>query len=188
MAGSNPREGQKIKIPTTELQNVYKQWKGLEPTGFEWVDQTREYYIGLLRKELEEREALPSNPGRGKISLPKLPGQKEPPKLWPPTLPETTVPTPFGKVHLPSKKLELPKLPPFDEKSRGAMKHAIGIDLSLIPAMIPWVGDVVADVVEDLHFAELRKVLTPGQYDEFIQQDKIAPATIAMARALTKEN
>jgi len=123
-----------------------------------------------------------------KFELPKLPGQKEPPKLWPPTLPETRIPTPFGAVHLPEKKLERPKLPPFDEKSRGAMKHAIGIDLSLIPAMIPWVGDIVADVVEDLHFAELRKSLTSKQYDEFIQQDKIAPAVIAMARALTKED
>ncbi|MBU0847657.1 hypothetical protein KKH23_10765, partial [Patescibacteria group bacterium] len=88
-----------------------------------------------------------------KLELPKLPGQKEPPKLWPPTLPSTRVPTPFGFVNLPEKKLEPPKLPPFDEKSRGAMKHAIGIDLSLIPAMIPFGGDVIADVVEDLHFA-----------------------------------
>ncbi len=121
-----------------------------------------------------------------KFQLPKLPGQKEPLKLWPPTLPSTRIPSPFGAVHLPEKKIELPKLPSFDEKSRSAMGHAIGIDLSMLPAMIPWVGDVVADVVEDLHFAELRKALTPKQYDEFIKQDKIAPATIAMARALTK--
>ncbi len=122
-----------------------------------------------------------------KFELPKLPGQKEPPKLWPPTLPETRVPTPFGSVHLPEHKIGLPKLPSLDERTRSAMKHAIGIDLSLIPAMIPWVGDVIADVVEDLHFAELRKALTSKEYDEFIKQDKIAPAIIAMARALSKE-
>jgi len=121
-----------------------------------------------------------------KFKLPKLPGQKELPKLWPPTLPETRIPTPFGAVHLPEKKIELPKLPPFDEKSREAMKHAIGIDLSMIPGMIPFVGDVVADVVEDLHGAELRKVLTTKQYDRFLIEDKVAPATIAMARTLTK--
>jgi len=120
------------------------------------------------------------------MKLPRLPGQKEPPKIWPPTLPETTVPTPFGSVHLPEKKIEVPRLPSFDEKSMRAMKHAIGIDVSMIPAMIPLVGDVVADVVEDLHFAEIRKTLTPKQYDEFINQDKIAPAIVAMARALTK--
>ena len=121
-----------------------------------------------------------------KFELPKLPGQKEPPKLWPPTLPETSVPTPFGRVSLPEKKIEWPRLPAFDEKSTSAMKHALGMALSMIPAMIPWVGDMVADVVEDLHGAELRKILTPKQYDEFLIQDKVAPATIAMARALTK--
>ena len=120
------------------------------------------------------------------VKLPTLPGQKEPPKLWPPTLPETTIPTPFGKVRLPEYKVELPKLPPFDEKSRSAMLHAIAIDGAMVPGLIPVVGDIVADVVEDLHFAELRKVLTSEQYGEFIRQDKIAPATIAMMRALTK--
>jgi len=118
--------------------------------------------------------------------LPTLPGQKEPPKLWPPTFPSTTIPTPFGKVSLPEHKIGLPKLPSFDAKSRAAMKHAIAIDGAMVPGLIPVVGDLVADVVEDLHFAELRKVLTTEQYNEFIKQDKIAPAIIAMARALTK--
>ena len=121
-----------------------------------------------------------------KFELPRLPGQKESPKLWPPTLPETTIPTPFGRVSLPEHKIEWPRLPSFDEKSRGAMKHAIGIDLSMIPGMLPVVGDVLTDVVEELHGAELRIILTSKQYDEFLKQDKIAPATIAMARTLTK--
>ena len=119
-------------------------------------------------------------------TLPKLPGQKEPPKLWPPTFPETTVPTPFGKVSLPEYKLGLPKPPSFDEKSRSAMLHAIAIDGSMVPGLIPFVGDVVADVVEDLHAAELRKILSPSEYDEFLKQDKVAPAIIAMMRTLTK--
>ena len=120
------------------------------------------------------------------FELPKLPGQKESPKLWPPTLPETSIPTPFGSVRLPKHKIGLPKLPSFDEKSRAAMKHAIAIDASMVPGLVPYIGDVVADVVEDLHVAELRKILTASQYDEFLRQDKIAPATIAMMRALTK--
>lgn len=108
------------------------------------------------------------------------------PKLFPPTFPRTQIPTPFGSVSLPEHEIGPPRLPPFDEKSRDAMKHAVAIDASMVPGMIPLVGDVVADVVEDLHTAELRKILTPKQYDEFIKQDKVAPATIAMARALTK--
>lgn len=118
--------------------------------------------------------------------LPKLPGQKESPKLWPPTLPLTTIPTPFGKVSLPEHKIGLPKLPSLDGQSRNAMKHAIAIDGAMVPAMIPAIGDALSDVIEDLHFAELRKILTPRQYEEFIKQDKISPATIAMMRALTK--
>lgn len=121
-----------------------------------------------------------------KIELPKLPGQKDSPKFWPPTLPEMTIPTPFGRVSLPEHKIEWPRLPAIEEKSTRAMKHAIGIDLSMIPGLLPVVGDVVADVVEDLHAAELRKILSPKQYDEFLKQDKIGPATIAMARTLTK--
>ncbi|GAI14620.1 unnamed protein product, partial [marine sediment metagenome] len=67
------------------------------------------------------------NPNKGEkmFELPKLPGQEEPPKLFPPTLPRTRIPTPFGTVHLPEHKIGLPKLPSFDEKSRAAMKHAI---------------------------------------------------------------
>ncbi len=120
------------------------------------------------------------------IKLPKLPGQKESPKLWPPTFPETTIPTPFGSVSLPEYKLGLPKLPSLDSRTRSAMLHAIAIDASMLPGTIPLVGDVVADVVEDLHAAELRKILTSEQYDRFLIEDKVAPATIAMMRALTK--
>jgi len=120
------------------------------------------------------------------IKLPRLPGQKEGPRLWPPTFPETKVLTPFGSVSLPEQKLGLPKPPPLDAKSRGAMLHAVAIDGSMVPAMIPFAGNLIADVIEDLHFAELRKSLTTAEYDEFIKQDKVTPATIAMARALAK--
>ncbi len=122
-----------------------------------------------------------------KFELPKLPGQKEPPKLWPPTLPETTVPTPFGKVSLPKHKIELPKLPSLDEKTRSAMKHAIGMDLSMVPGLIPWIGDIISETVSDLHTAELRKILSPKEYDRFVMYDKINPNVIALMRALGKE-
>ena len=126
--------------------------------------------------------ALPKLP-----RLPKLPGQKEPPTLFPPVFPRTTIPTPFGSVNLPEYKITPPRLPTFDAKSWAAMKHAIAIDGAMVPAMIPVVGDVVADVVEDLHFAELRNILSPGDYNEFIKHDKVAPATLAMVRTLAKQ-
>ena len=65
---NNPQETERalgIEIPTPQLRDIYKRWKGLEPTGVEEVDRAREYYIGLLRKKLQERGALPSdNPGQ----------------------------------------------------------------------------------------------------------------------------
>ena len=123
-----------------------------------------------------------------KFELPKLPGQKEPPKLWPPTLPETTIHSPFGKVSLPEHKIGLPKLPSLDERTRSAMKHAIAMDLSMVPGLIPWIGDIISETVSDLHTAELRKVLTPKEYDRFVTYDKINPNTIALMRALGKED
>jgi hypothetical protein len=122
------------------------------------------------------------------VKLPTLPGQKEPPKLWPPTLPETTIPTPFGSVHLPKHKVKLPKPPPLDEKSRNAMKHAIAMDLSMVPGLIPLVGDIISETVSDLHTAELRKILTLTEYDRFVKYDKINPNTIALIRALRKKD
>lgn len=121
------------------------------------------------------------------VKLPTLLGQKEPPKLWPPTLPSTTIPTPFGKVSLPEHKIGLPKLPSFDEKSRNAMKHAVAMDASMVPGLIPFVGDIISETVSDLHTAELRKILTPSEYDRFVKYDKVNPNVIALMRALGKD-
>ena len=122
-----------------------------------------------------------------KFQLPKLPGQKELPKLWPPTFPSATIPTPFGKVSLPEHKIGLPKLPRLDGRTRSAMKHAIGMDLSMVPGLVPWVGDIISETVSDLHTAELRKILTPKEYYRFVMYDKINPNVIALMRALGKE-
>jgi len=122
-----------------------------------------------------------------RFELPKLPGQKEPIKLWPLTLPSTSIPTPFGKVSLPKHKIGLPKLPSLDKRTGSAMKHAVAMDLSMIPGLIPWVGDIITETVSDLHTAELRKVLTPKEYDRFVTYDKINPNVIALMRALGKE-
>jgi len=122
-----------------------------------------------------------------RFELPKLPGQREPPKLFPPTLPETRVLTPFGAVHLPKHKIGLPKLPSLDARTRSAMKHAVAMDLSMVPGLIPGVGDIITETVSDLHTAELRKVLTPKEYDRFETYDKINPNVIALMRALGKE-
>jgi hypothetical protein len=103
-----------------------------------------------------------------------------------PTLPAIPIPSPFGKISLPEYKLCFPTLPGFDDKSRRAMMHAIGIDISNILGWIPVIGDIVSDVVEDMHGAELINILSSDEYKEFLKQDKVAPSTIAMARTLTR--
>jgi len=121
------------------------------------------------------------------IKLPRLPGQEEGPRLWPPTFPETKVPTPFGSVSLPEQKLGLPKPPPLDAKSRGAMLHAVAMDASMVPGLIPFVGDIISETVSDLHTAELRKILTPTEYDRFVKYDKVNPNVLALMRAMGKD-
>ncbi|MBU2578122.1 hypothetical protein KKA69_04830 [Patescibacteria group bacterium] len=68
---------------------------------------------------------------------------------------EITLPTPFGEVSLPVPTLPpLLKRPTIDERRRDIIKHTIASDLAFIPAQIPIIGDVVADVIEDLHGKE----------------------------------
>ena len=94
------------------------------------------------------------------------------------------VSTPFGKVETPI--VELPPLgiPRLDEHYRKAMGHTIGIDLSGIVGLVPYVGDVIADNIGAMHSAELKRILTPGEYDEYVRWDKTYPDTIALLRSV----
>ena len=100
---------------------------------------------------------------------------------------EIEIPTPFGLVHVPFPKL--PKLgsPKMDERRSRALAHAVGEDLTTIVALIPLVGDIIADVVGDTHYAEEVKNLTPGEYTVFLEHNKVAPSSIAMLRAFMEE-
>lgn len=94
--------------------------------------------------------------------------------------------TPFGEVKFP--KPSLPTEPPkFDERRRKILNHAIAIDLSSVIGWIPVVGDIVADVVEDVHGAELKKLMTAEEYEEYLKQDKVAPSTIAVIRTFQRK-
>jgi hypothetical protein len=100
---------------------------------------------------------------------------------------EIPIPTPFGQVELPKPKLPKLKPPEMDERRGKAMAHSVAIDISSIIGWIPIIGDIVADVVEDLHGAELRKLLTPAEMEKYVKEDKVAPSTIAMLRTFMEE-
>jgi len=101
---------------------------------------------------------------------------------WLPTLPRVGIPTPFGKVHLPTWGPPILKPPQVDDRRRVAIKHAVGSDLASLVEKIPVVGSFlggVSDSLQDLHFAEMKDILTPNELDSFIEVDKVVPLNTA---------
>jgi len=97
-----------------------------------------------------------------------------------------SIPTPFGgSVKLPDLEtppIELPQMP--DERGRKAIGHGLGEDAAQIVGLIPWIGDIVEDILEDLHHAEIKKILTADEYRKFAEYNKSFPTAIALARTL----
>jgi len=130
---------------------------------------------------------LPDTPTPPDPPAPPLPDIDPPPTPPSPIKSkELNIPTPFGKVRFPTP--EVPKMQPpqFDDRRMKAFKHTIATDISGIIGMIPVVGDIIADVVEDVHGAELRRILTEEELSEYMRQDKVAPSTIAAIRTFMK--
>jgi len=91
---------------------------------------------------------------------------------------EIKIPTPFGVVRLPIEP-PIPRPPQIDDRRRAALLHALAKDLSMIFGLIPYVGDYIADTIEDLHAAELRRIMTSEEKDYYYRYDKLHPSTIA---------
>lgn len=104
--------------------------------------------------------------------------------------PERRIPTPFGKVGLPQKAL-LPRLRAIDldERQRRAVVHAIAIDLTMIPALVPFVGDALAEFLEGMHASELRDIMTLEEFAAFTKAyDKISgPKTLGLLRTFLEQ-
>lgn len=100
--------------------------------------------------------------------------------------PGITLPTPFGgSFRLPdieTPPLALPKPP--DARSLKVIGHGVGEDISNLVGLIPYVGQVVGDLLEDMHHAEILKLLTKEEYQKFTEYNKVFPSTIALARTL----
>ena len=97
-----------------------------------------------------------------------------------------TIPTPFGgSIKLPDLEtppLKLPSIP--DERGMKAIGHSLGEDVAQIIGIIPWVGGILEDILEDMHHAEIAKILTPDEYKKFTEYNKIFPSAVAMIRTL----
>jgi len=102
-------------------------------------------------------------------------------------LPEVEIPSPFGTVRLPKYGLPPLKPPKIDERRRKALGHAAGITAAQVVGLIPWVGDAAADVIEDLHGKEIKRILTTEEYERYLIEDKVAPSLVAMVRTFIYE-
>jgi len=91
-------------------------------------------------------------------------------------LPSKEIPTPFGSVELPSMETPILGLPRVDTRRRSAIKHAVATDLTGVFGLIPYVGSLIGGQIADLHFAEMRRILTKQEMDEFIETDKKIPS------------
>lgn len=95
------------------------------------------------------------------------------------------IPTPFGEIKIPDLEtppLILPKKP--DARIRKAIRHGLGQDGAAIIGLIPWVGEVAQSILEDLHQAEIQKILTTEEYQTFLEYNKFFPSSVALARTL----
>lgn len=103
-----------------------------------------------------------------------------------PVIPEQELNTPFGRINLPE--LSVPKLLPevMNSRRKEALKTAIAIDLSSVVGMIPVVGDVASDVIEDTYGAKLRQTLTEEEMALYSKYDKLGPSTLGLIRAFAK--
>lgn len=108
-------------------------------------------------------------------------------------------PTPFGSVGLPNICLPPLGFPKLDDRRREALGHAIGSDLARVVSMLPFgvipvagpmleiAADAAQDVIEDMHRAEVKRVLNDSEYACFLENTKIGPDSLALIRCFLEE-
>lgn len=88
---------------------------------------------------------------------------------------------PILNVELPS--IELPDIPPripkLDERQVEALRYALMDDLA---DLLPVIGDIAADVA----YAELKRRLTPSEYEKFVKENKWLPSTLAVLKVFAE--
>ena len=93
------------------------------------------------------------------------------------------LPTPFGRVSTPTIEIPPLKAPKLEARHRKALGHALAVDLADIVGVIPYVGGTLADSLRRMHTEEIRKVLTPEEFDKYARWDKTYPDVIALIRS-----
>ena len=104
-----------------------------------------------------------------------------------PSVASVEVSTPFGPINTPS--ITLPELSPpaLDDRQRQAVKAAVAMDLAALVAIIPVVGDIIGNAIQDTYRPELQKLLHSSEAPGFNERNKISPSTtVALLQAIVK--
>ena len=86
-------------------------------------------------------------------------------------------PTPLGTIRSPHFALPEATPPRIDERRRGIVKAALGMDLAQVVGLVPVVGDVIADAVEDTYYPLVSNPMTEEERRTFQNYDKVSPLT-----------
>jgi len=89
---------------------------------------------------------------------------------------------PILEVEIPE--VGLPDIPPkpppkLDDRQREILRYALMDDVADI---IPFVGDVAAD----LAYAELKRMMTPDEYERFVKENKWLPSSLAALKIFSE--
>ena len=104
-----------------------------------------------------------------------------------PSLESVELGTPFGPILTPH--LTLPELTPpvLDARQRQAVKAAVAMDLAALVAIVPIVGDIIGNAVQDTYRPQLQRLLSPAETPGFIERNKVSPSTtVAVLQTIVK--
>ena len=91
--------------------------------------------------------------------------------------------TPFGKAEFGGVEIPPLKLPTLSESHKRAFAHTLGIEGTRLIGMIPYVGEWIANNVGAMHAHEIKKILTPEEFEKYMRWDRVYPDAIAFLRS-----
>jgi hypothetical protein len=104
-----------------------------------------------------------------------------------PSVESVELQTPFGRIMTPH--LTLPELSPpaLNERQRQAVKAAVAMDLGALVAIVPVVGDIIGNAIQDTYRLQLQQLLAPSEIPGFNERNKVSPSTtVALLQAMVK--
>ena len=74
-----------------------------------------------------------------------------------------------------------PKIPKLDERQTEILRHALADDIS---GLVPIAGDLISDT----SYSRLKELMTPDEYERFVELNKGLPSLLAAARVFSEKS